>query len=95
MFAVCADLKEGHACFVLDRITCGIATLSREKTMLPEMDWLTLGCCRGVGFAVDLFEVFVGLVNDVVAGCYFGVDLDGDVVCEPEIPVFAEIQKSP
>ena len=59
------------------------------------MDWLTLGCCQGVGIAVDLFKVFVGLVNDIVAGCYFGVDLDGDVMCEPEIPVFAEIQKSP
>ena len=44
---------------------------------------------------MDLFEVFVGLVNDVVAGCYFGIELGGDVMCAPEIPVFAEIQKRP
>ena len=60
--------------------------------MLPEMDWLTLGCCRGV---LDLFEVFVGLVNDVVAGCYFGIDFGGDVMCAPEISIFTEIQKEP
>ena len=54
----------------------------------PKVDWLAIGCCQCVGIAAVLFEAFVVLVFEVVAGCYFGVGHIGDGVHDHELLAF-------
>jgi len=56
----------------------------------PKVDWLAIGHCQCVGIAAVLFEVFVVLVFEVVAGCYFGVGHVGDGVHDHELLAFCK-----